>query len=81
MCFQAPLAPLPRGNGPPFFNQMWQNESHGIVDQPPERGIPVMITWSYGGNNVAVEGSWDNWTSRLDLMTPLSVIATSFYPI
>ncbi|KAK4279259.1 hypothetical protein QN277_016986 [Acacia crassicarpa] len=44
-----------------------QNESHGIVDQPPERGIPVMITWSYGGNNVVVQGSWDNWTSRKQL--------------
>ncbi|RYR45745.1 hypothetical protein Ahy_A07g031542 isoform A [Arachis hypogaea] len=59
-----PLAPLQRGNGPPFVNQMWQNESHGIVNHPPEQGIPVMITWNYGGNNVAVEGSWDNWTSR-----------------
>ena len=62
--FQVPLAPLQRGNGPPFLNQMWQNESHGIVNQLPEQGIPVMITWNYGGNNVAVEGSWDNWTSR-----------------
>ncbi|KAF1868759.1 hypothetical protein Lal_00036197 [Lupinus albus] len=61
---QVPLAPLQRGNGPPFNNQMWQNEPHVIVNQPPEQGIPVMITWSYGGNNVAVEGSWDNWTSR-----------------
>lgn len=43
---------------------MWQNEPHGIVNQSPEHGIPVMITWNYGGNNVAVEGSWDNWTSR-----------------
>ena len=62
--FQVPLAPLQRGNGPPFLNQMWQNESHGIVNHPSEQGIPVMITWNYGGNNVAVEGSWDNWTSR-----------------
>ncbi|KAF7831497.1 SNF1-related protein kinase regulatory subunit beta-1 [Senna tora] len=64
---QAPIAPLQRANGPPFFNQMWQIESCGIVDQPPERGIPVMITWSNGGNNVVVEGSWDNWTSRKPL--------------
>ncbi|XWS71804.1 hypothetical protein CRYUN_Cryun03dG0169700 [Craigia yunnanensis] len=27
-------------------------------------GIPVIITWNYGGNDVAVEGSWDNWRSR-----------------
>ncbi|KAK9122543.1 hypothetical protein Sjap_012145 [Stephania japonica] len=30
----------------------------------PQRGIPTLITWSYGGNSVAVEGSWDNWSSR-----------------
>jgi len=64
LCFQVPLPPLQRGNGPPFLNQMWQTEPHGIVNQPPEQGIPVLITWNYGGNNVAVEGSWDNWTSR-----------------
>ncbi|KAF9615462.1 hypothetical protein IFM89_023570 [Coptis chinensis] len=23
-----------------------------------------MITWTFGGNTVAVQGSWDNWTSR-----------------
>lgn len=62
--FQVPLAPLQRGNGPPFFNQMVQSEPYGVVDQPPEQGIPVMISWNYGGNNVDVEGSWDNWTSR-----------------
>lgn len=68
--FQVPLAPLQRGNGPPFLNQIWQPELHGTISQPAEQGIPVMITWSYGGNNVAVEGSWDNWTTRWDLMTP-----------
>ncbi|KAF3969542.1 hypothetical protein CMV_006675 [Castanea mollissima] len=61
---QLPVAPLQRGDGLPFFNNIWQNESQGVVDQPPERAIPSMITWNYGGNNVAVEGSWDNWTSR-----------------
>lgn len=61
---QLPVAPLQRGDGSPFFNNIWQNESQGVVDQPPERAIPSMITWNYGGNNVAVEGSWDNWASR-----------------
>lgn len=27
----------------------------------------MLITWSYGGSNVALEGSWDNWTSRRTL--------------
>ncbi|KAL9244354.1 hypothetical protein vseg_018140 [Gypsophila vaccaria] len=61
---QLPLAPLPRGDGALFRNEMWQTELHGTLDQVPEKGIPTLITWSLGGNNVAVEGSWDNWTSR-----------------
>lgn len=40
------------------------NESHDSLDLPPEKGIPTMITWNYGGKDVAVEGSWDNWKSR-----------------
>lgn len=43
---------------------MWQNESREDVDFPPEQGIPTLITWNYGGGDVAVEGSWDNWKSR-----------------
>ncbi|KAK9285929.1 hypothetical protein L1049_025131 [Liquidambar formosana] len=31
---------------------------------PCEQRIPTMITWSHGGNQVAVEGSWDNWRTR-----------------
>ncbi|XP_057953340.1 SNF1-related protein kinase regulatory subunit beta-1 [Malania oleifera] len=61
---QLPIAPLHRGDGPPFMNQICQTESHGGTDHPPEQGIPTMITWNYGGNDVAVEGSWDNWASR-----------------
>ncbi|XP_040994883.1 SNF1-related protein kinase regulatory subunit beta-1 [Juglans microcarpa x Juglans regia] len=61
---QVPLAPLHRDDAPLFSNSIWQNESQGVVDHPPERGIPTMITWSYGGSNVAVEGSWDNWKSK-----------------
>ncbi|KAE9452203.1 hypothetical protein C3L33_15885, partial [Rhododendron williamsianum] len=27
-------------------------------------GIPSMITWSFDGKQVAIEGSWDNWRTR-----------------
>ena len=66
MCSQVPVAPLQRPDGPPSFDQRWQNESPEVGDegQPPEQGIPTIITWSYGGNDVDVEGSWDNFTSR-----------------
>ncbi|EOY34329.1 5\'-AMP-activated protein kinase beta-2 subunit protein isoform 1 [Theobroma cacao] len=64
---QAPVAPLPRGDGHSFFNQIWRHDSTGVADCPSEKGIPVIITWNYGGNDVAVEGSWDNWRSRKTL--------------
>lgn len=57
---QAPVLPLQRNDGP-SFNQLRQNEAQRAVDHPLEQGIPTIITWSFGGNNVAVEGSWDNW--------------------
>ncbi|XVF20213.1 hypothetical protein REPUB_Repub11eG0178400 [Reevesia pubescens] len=43
---------------------MWRHDSPGVAESPSEKGIPVIITWNYGGNDVAVEGSWDNWRSR-----------------
>ncbi|KAJ6384915.1 hypothetical protein OIU77_028171 [Salix suchowensis] len=66
---QVPVAPLQRPGGPLSFDQMWQNESPEVVDegQPPEQGIPAIITWNDDGNNVDVEGSWDNFTSRKKL--------------
>lgn len=60
---QAPVLPLQRNDGP-SFNQLRQNEAQRAVDHPLEQGIPTIITWSLGGNNVAVEGSWDNWRTR-----------------
>ncbi|MBA0719891.1 hypothetical protein Golax_007538 [Gossypium laxum] len=61
---QVPVAPLPRADGHSFFNQTWRHDSPVVADSPSEKGIPVIITWNYGGNDVAVEGSWDNWRSR-----------------
>ncbi|POO01458.1 SNF1-related protein kinase regulatory subunit beta [Trema orientale] len=61
---QIPVAPLRRGDGTSPFPQTWHNESQEADEYPPEKGIPAMITWNYGGNSVAVEGSWDNWASR-----------------
>eukprot|EP00238_Polyblepharides_amylifera_P013974 CAMPEP_0196575652 /NCGR_PEP_ID=MMETSP1081-20130531/5082_1 /TAXON_ID=36882 /ORGANISM="Pyramimonas amylifera, Strain CCMP720" /LENGTH=226 /DNA_ID=CAMNT_0041894017 /DNA_START=384 /DNA_END=1064 /DNA_ORIENTATION=- len=29
--------------------------------------IPTVITWSHGGNNIEVQGSFDNWESRQSL--------------
>ncbi|KAJ8749861.1 hypothetical protein K2173_013776 [Erythroxylum novogranatense] len=64
---QVPVAPLQRTDGPTHLNQMWGNESHGMVDYTTEQRIPIIITWNYGGSDVYVEGSWDNWASRKQL--------------
>lgn len=64
---QVPIAPLQTNDGPPFFNQMRLNESQGPSNLPPEQGVPTLIIWNYGGNDIAVEGSWDNWTTRKKL--------------
>ncbi|KAL0435286.1 UNVERIFIED_CONTAM: SNF1-related protein kinase regulatory subunit beta-1 [Sesamum radiatum] len=60
---QAPVIPLQRSDSP-SLNPLRQNESPRAVERSLEQGIPIIITWSYGGNNVAVEGSWDNWRTR-----------------
>lgn len=65
---QVPLAPLRHLDGPTNYSQMWMNDSHGSLDYPQEKGIPTLITWSHGGSHVAVEGSWDNWSSRKTLV-------------
>lgn len=68
---QHPVAPLRQGDAPPFFNPIWRSEAQPqhveATDSPPEKGIPTLITWSHGGNSVSVEGTWDNWTSKLML--------------
>ena len=53
-----------QGNGLSFYNQFQRIQNLGTINEPVVRGIPTLITWSYGGNHVAVEGSWDNWRSR-----------------
>ncbi|XP_022883868.1 SNF1-related protein kinase regulatory subunit beta-2-like [Olea europaea var. sylvestris] len=43
--------------GPSWMNttSMYEEEMH---DEP---GIPTIITWTHGGREVYVVGSWDNW--------------------
>ncbi|XP_044976711.1 SNF1-related protein kinase regulatory subunit beta-1-like [Hordeum vulgare subsp. vulgare] len=63
---QVPVAPLQIPNEfSPVFNHSWVNGSDESTNSsPPETVIPTLITWGQGGNEVSVEGSWDNWTSR-----------------
>lgn len=63
---QVPVFPLQRPD-----EILMQNQSGNIVqntmeygDMPCENGIPTMITWSHGGHEVAIEGSWDGWKTK-----------------
>ena len=57
------MVPLQRPDEIQIPNNSWMQTS-GFENMCWEQGIPTMITWSYGGKDVAVEGSWDNWKTR-----------------
>ncbi|CAL1386025.1 unnamed protein product [Linum trigynum] len=64
---QVPVLPLQRPDEAQLPNQLWMQSSASYEEPFHEQGIPTMITWSYGGKDVAVEGSWDNWKARIRL--------------
>ncbi|CAN8252508.1 unnamed protein product [Cochlearia groenlandica] len=82
---QVPVSPLQRANAPPSPNKIQWSQSQRVLDNPAEQGIPIIITWNQGGNDVAVEGSWDNWRSRKKLQKSgkdhsiLFVLASGIY--
>jgi len=50
-------------------NQPPAQEFHGVPGWPQQGTlVPTVLIWSHGGESVEVEGSWDNWTSRLSLL-------------
>lgn len=59
------MVPLKRADELNIGSPSWMQTSSGNEDSYIEQGIPTMITWSYGGKEVSVEGSWDDWKSRL----------------
>ncbi|KAK1424153.1 hypothetical protein QVD17_19472 [Tagetes erecta] len=63
---QVPVAPLQRPDEM-HSNNSWMHDSSSYEDMMTEQGIPTMITWSYDGKEVSVEGSWDNWKTRKPL--------------
>ncbi|PKI60758.1 hypothetical protein CRG98_018841, partial [Punica granatum] len=58
---QVPVAPLQRPDEMHVSSHSWMQTSSGYDEMSGEEGIPTMITWCYGGKEVSVEGSWDNW--------------------
>ncbi|KAJ8770582.1 hypothetical protein K2173_018073 [Erythroxylum novogranatense] len=64
---QMPVVPLQRPDEIQIPSPSWMQTAMGHEEMCNEPGIPTMITWNYGGNEVAVEGSWDNWRTRVHL--------------
>lgn len=64
---QMPVVPLQRPDELDIPSPSWMQTGSGYEDTYNVQGIPTMITWSNGGKEVAVEGSWDGWKSRKPL--------------
>ncbi|XP_010538431.1 PREDICTED: SNF1-related protein kinase regulatory subunit beta-2-like [Tarenaya hassleriana] len=65
---QVPVLPLQRPDEIHIPNPSWMQPS--VYEGPcneQQQGIPTMITWCHGGKEIAVEGSWDNWKTRICL--------------
>ncbi|KAF8410863.1 hypothetical protein HHK36_003400 [Tetracentron sinense] len=81
---QVPMVPLQRPNET-ITNNAWMKNTVEYEDIFCEQGIPTMITWTYGGKAVAVEGSWDNWKTRKTLQrsgkdfTIMKVLSSGVY--
>lgn len=65
---QIPVVPISKGNDRGFSPYPPRNfESQMQNNHQQEQGIPTIIQWTYGGDEVYVEGSWDNWHRRMRL--------------
>ncbi|GAV79192.1 AMPKBI domain-containing protein [Cephalotus follicularis] len=60
---QVPVVPLPRPNEGMQVQTILQDTAY-YEDAPSEEGIAAKIVWSYGGKQVLVFGTWDNWHNR-----------------
>jgi Glycogen recognition site of AMP-activated protein kinase len=61
---QTPVSPLLKPADPIFNQVMMKDNQDEMFDYPPEKEIPVLLVWTFGGKNVSVEGSWDHWKTR-----------------
>lgn len=69
--FQIPVAPLQGREEMHSPSDSRMPNSITYEDVLDDQGIPTMITWTHGGMEVFVEGSWDNWKTKywpLDLV-------------
>uniref|UniRef100_A0A0A0LYK2 Association with the SNF1 complex (ASC) domain-containing protein n=1 Tax=Cucumis sativus TaxID=3659 RepID=A0A0A0LYK2_CUCSA len=64
---QVPLTPLRKADEMLIHTHSQMQSSLAYEDTCNEQSIPTMITWSYGGKEVTIEGSWDCWRTRMPL--------------
>ncbi|VFQ60686.1 unnamed protein product [Cuscuta campestris] len=64
---QMPVVPLQRPDELNIPTPPWVQTASGFDDTLDEQRIPTVIIWSRGGNEVSVEGSWDDWKTRKPL--------------
>ncbi|XP_073055948.1 SNF1-related protein kinase regulatory subunit beta-2-like [Primulina eburnea] len=82
---QMPVLPLQKPDELQIPNPSWMQASPVYEDMYNEHGVPTMITWSYGGKEVAVEGSWNDWKTSEPLQrsgkdfTIMKVLPSGFY--
>ncbi|GBG70064.1 hypothetical protein CBR_g4892 [Chara braunii] len=62
---QIPMTPIPKADEvvlPPYSYPAANDAHRHQLDDA--NTILALIIWTHGGNNVSVEGSWDNWHKR-----------------
>ncbi|XP_023520032.1 SNF1-related protein kinase regulatory subunit beta-2-like [Cucurbita pepo subsp. pepo] len=64
---QVPLTPLRKPDEMLVISQSQMMQGSLGYEETCEQSIPTMITWTYGGKEVAIEGSWDLWRTRTPL--------------
>ncbi|XP_038990033.1 SNF1-related protein kinase regulatory subunit beta-2-like [Phoenix dactylifera] len=82
---QTPMVPLQRLEEMHSASDSWMQNFTEYENVIHDQGIPTMITWSHGGKEVFVEGSWDNWKTKKPLQksgkdfTIMKVLLSGFY--
>ncbi|GHP02897.1 5'-AMP-activated protein kinase beta subunit [Pycnococcus provasolii] len=47
-----------------FYAYHLAGDADAVFPSPNANFVPTVLSWGLGGNHVAIEGSWDDWTTR-----------------
>lgn len=64
---QVPVLPILKGSGHPVCQYSTQYSTGSQMRSDHQKGIPTIIQWTHGGDEVYIEGSWDSWLNRTRL--------------